>query len=137
MGHPGGHLDPRLEMFVVQGTALRGPPLADVARPPSDFTIRPFQCGDAPEARRLIETVWHEHFGRHPDPFVRDFIYSRLSDVDQAETVYRIKRFSYVRPREPEVAGLGCRRRIVTLSGGRCRRKYKLRICNYFSFGLL
>ncbi len=35
-----------------------------------------------------IETVWHEHFDRHPDPFVRNFIYSRLSDVDNADTVY-------------------------------------------------
>jgi GNAT superfamily N-acetyltransferase len=38
--------------------------------------------------RRLIETVWHEHFDRHPDPFVRNFITSRLSDVDNAETAY-------------------------------------------------
>jgi hypothetical protein len=27
-------------------------------------------------------------FDRHPDPLVRDFIYSRLSDVDNVETVY-------------------------------------------------
>jgi GNAT superfamily N-acetyltransferase len=57
-------------------------------RPLLDWNIRPFQPGDAPGARRLIEAVWHEHFHRHPDPFVRDFITSRLSDVDNAATVY-------------------------------------------------
>jgi GNAT superfamily N-acetyltransferase len=62
--------------------------LADLARFQSDWTIRSFQRGDAPAARRLIETVWHEHFHQHPDPFVRDFVYSRLSDVDDAETAY-------------------------------------------------
>ena len=38
--------------------------------------------------RRLIETVWREHFHEHPDPFVRDFVASRLSDVDDAENAY-------------------------------------------------
>jgi GNAT superfamily N-acetyltransferase len=60
--------------------------LAGLVRLHSDWTIRPIQCGDAPAARQLIETVWREHFHQHPDPFVRDFIYSRLSDVDDAET---------------------------------------------------
>jgi GNAT superfamily N-acetyltransferase len=63
-------------------------PVADLACPRSNWTIRPFQHGDAPGARRLIETVWREHFDRHPDPFVRNFIASRLSDVDNAETAY-------------------------------------------------
>ena len=62
--------------------------MADLARSQPDWRIRPFQPDDAPAARRLIESVWHEHFHQHPDPFVRDFIYSRLSDVDNAETVY-------------------------------------------------
>jgi GNAT superfamily N-acetyltransferase len=62
--------------------------VADLAHPQANWTIRPFRHGDAPGARRLIETVWHEYFDRHPDPFVRNFIYSRLSDVDNAETVY-------------------------------------------------
>jgi len=53
-----------------------------------DWTIRPFRRGDASAARQLIESVWHEHFHHHPDPFVRDFIHSRLSDVDDAETAY-------------------------------------------------
>lgn len=53
-----------------------------------DWTIRPFRAGDGPATRRLIEAVWHEHFHDHPKPFVRDFIYSRLADVDDAETVY-------------------------------------------------
>jgi len=55
--------------------------------PPNDFAVRPFQRGDAPLARRLIESVWHEHFGLHPNPFVWDFIYSRLSDIDDAESL--------------------------------------------------
>lgn len=50
------------------------------------WKIRPFVPGDAPAARRLVESVWHEHFHHHPDPFVRDFIYTRLSDVDSAQT---------------------------------------------------
>ena len=58
------------------------------ARDESNWKIRPFQPGDAPGARRLIESVWHEYFHHHPDPFVRDFIYSRLSDVDHAEAIY-------------------------------------------------
>jgi len=53
-----------------------------------NWTIRPFRHGDAPVVRRLIESVWREHFHDHPDSFVRDFIYSRLSDVDNADTVY-------------------------------------------------
>ena len=53
-----------------------------------NWTIRPFRHGDAPAVRRLIESVWREHFHDHPDSFVRDFIYSRLSDVDNADTVY-------------------------------------------------
>jgi hypothetical protein len=62
--------------------------MPDLARLQPNWTIRPFRLGDAPAARRLIESVWHEHFHRHPDPFVRDFIYSRLSDVDNSETIY-------------------------------------------------
>jgi GNAT superfamily N-acetyltransferase len=74
----------------LRGASFEGPdtPVADLACPRSNWTIRPFQHGDAPGARRLIETVWHEHFARHPDPFVRNFITSRLSDVDNAETAY-------------------------------------------------
>jgi GNAT superfamily N-acetyltransferase len=64
------------------------PSVTDLPCPRSNWTIRPFRHGDAPAARRLIETVWHEHFDRHPDPFVRNFITSRLSDVDNAETAY-------------------------------------------------
>lgn len=33
-----------------------------------DCIIRPFRPGDATEVRRLIEAVWQEHFGDHPDP---------------------------------------------------------------------
>jgi GNAT superfamily N-acetyltransferase len=62
--------------------------MASLTRPGPNWTVRPFRPGDAPAARRLIEAVWHEHFHDHPDVFVRDFIYSRLSDVDSAETAY-------------------------------------------------
>ena len=62
--------------------------MAILTRLEPNWTIRPFRLGDAPAARRLIEAAWHEHFDGHPDSFVRDFIYSRLSDVDNAETVY-------------------------------------------------
>lgn len=53
-----------------------------------DWIVRPFRAADAPAARQLIESVWHEHFHGHPDPFVRDYIYSRLTDVDHADSVY-------------------------------------------------
>jgi len=62
--------------------------LANSAHPKADWTIRRFRRGDAPAARRLIEAVWREHFHQHPDPFVRDFIYARLADVDDAQTAY-------------------------------------------------
>src|ERR1700757_1327255 len=58
--------------------------MIDPARLQRDWTIRPFRTGAAPAARRLIESVWHENFHHPPDPFVRDFIHSRLSDVDDA-----------------------------------------------------
>jgi hypothetical protein len=58
-------------------TSFKGLSVVNLPRAQSEFTIRAFQRGDALQARRLIETVWHEHFGRHPDPFVRDFIFSR------------------------------------------------------------
>lgn len=38
--------------------------------------------------RRLVEFAWHEHFHRHPDPFVWDSIYARLSDIDGAQAAY-------------------------------------------------
>jgi GNAT superfamily N-acetyltransferase len=62
--------------------------MADLARLQSNWEIRPFQPGDAPAVRGLIESIWHEHFHDHSDSFVRDFIYLRLSDVDNAQTVY-------------------------------------------------
>jgi len=62
--------------------------MTNLARPQPNWELRPFKAGDAPAVRRLIESVWHEHFHGHPDPFVRDFIYSRLSDIDNAEAVY-------------------------------------------------
>jgi putative acetyltransferase len=83
-----------------------------VTRLQSDFTIRPFQRGDAPKARRLIETVWHEHFGHHPDPFVRDFIYSRLSDIDEAETVYGDQAIFFCAVAEAEIIGTGAIKRL-------------------------
>jgi putative acetyltransferase len=87
-------------------------PVADLARPQSSWKIRPFQRGDAPRARRLIESVWHEHFDHHPDPFVRDFTYSRLSDVDNAETVYGDRAIFLCAIAEAEIIGTGAIRRL-------------------------
>jgi GNAT superfamily N-acetyltransferase len=78
----------------------------------SKWKIRPFQLGDAPAARRLIESVWHEHFHHHPDPFVRDFIYMRLSDVDNAETVYGDRTLFLCAITENEIVGTGAVKRI-------------------------
>lgn len=86
--------------------------MANVAHPQSDFAIRPFQRGDAPKARGLIETVWQEHFGGHPDSFVRDFIYSRLSDVDEAEIVYKDQAIFLCAVAEAEVIGTGAIKRL-------------------------
>lgn len=86
--------------------------MADPAGPQSTWKIRPFQPGDAPGARRLIEAVWHEHFDRHPDPFVRDFIYSRLSDVDQAETAYGDRSIFLCAVADAEIIGTGAIKRL-------------------------
>jgi putative acetyltransferase len=93
---------------------FKGPdrPVADPARPQSNWKIRPFQRRDAPRARRLIESVWHEHFDRHPDPFVRNFIYSRLSDVDNADTVYGDRAIFLCAVAEPEIIGTGAIKRL-------------------------
>jgi|ERR1700737_126276 ribosomal protein S18 acetylase RimI-like enzyme len=81
--------------------------MTDVSRLKPNWKIRPFQLGDAPATRRLIESVWHEHFDHHPDPFVRDFIYSRLSDVDSAETVYGDRALFLCAISESEIVGTG------------------------------
>jgi GNAT superfamily N-acetyltransferase len=82
------------------------------ARPESNWKIRSFHAGDASGARRLIETVWREHFHDHPDPFVRDFIYSRLSDVDHAETTYGDRAVFLCAIAEGEIIGTGAIRRV-------------------------
>ncbi|MDH6258563.1 GNAT superfamily N-acetyltransferase [Bradyrhizobium sp. BR13661] len=76
-----------------------------------DWTIRPFRRGDAPEVRRLIESVWCEHFQDHPDPFVRDFIYSRLSDVDNADSVYADRALFLCAIAEGAIVGTGAIKR--------------------------
>jgi GNAT superfamily N-acetyltransferase len=86
-------------------------PVADLVRQPN-WTIRPFQRGDAAGVRQLIESVWHEHFDRHPDPFVRNFIYSRLSDVDNAEAVYGDQAIFLCAIAEGEIVGTGAIRRL-------------------------
>jgi GNAT superfamily N-acetyltransferase len=86
--------------------------VADLARSQSNWKVRPFQRDDAPGARRLIETVWHEHFDRHPDPFVRDFIYSRLSDVDDAEIAYGDRSVFLCAVAEAEIIGTGAIKRL-------------------------
>ena len=76
-----------------------------------NWTIRPFRSDDAPAARRLIEAAWHEHFHDHPDSFVRDFIYSRLSDVDNAETVYADRALFLCAIAESAIIGTGAIKR--------------------------
>jgi len=77
-----------------------------------NWTIRPFRRGDAPAVRRLIESVWREHFHDHPDPFVRDFIYSRLSDVDAADTVYGDRSLFLCAVAEDAIIGAGAIKRV-------------------------
>ncbi|WP_128971729.1 GNAT family N-acetyltransferase [Bradyrhizobium tropiciagri] len=76
-----------------------------------NFIIRPFRPGDAPAARRLIETVWREHFHDHPDPFVRDFMYSRLSDLENTETLYVDRALFLCAIAENEIIGTGAIKR--------------------------
>jgi len=76
-----------------------------------NWTIRPFRPGDAPVVRRLIESVWREHFHDHPDSFVRDFIYSRLSDVDNADTVYADRAVFLCAMAEDAIIGTGAIKR--------------------------
>src|SRR5258708_39178029 len=76
-----------------------------LSRVAPDWKIRPFLPGDAPAARRLVESVWHEHFDQHPDPFVREFIYTRLSDVDSAQIAYGDRALFLFAVSEGEIVG--------------------------------
>jgi GNAT superfamily N-acetyltransferase len=96
-----------ISLRVIKGEETHGDPYM----PQTNFVIRPFQPGDAPAARRLIEAVWHEHFHDHPDPFVRDFIYLRLSDVENAETVYAGRAVFLCAIAEGEIIGTGAIKR--------------------------
>jgi ribosomal protein S18 acetylase RimI-like enzyme len=86
--------------------------MTDLSRLEPDWTIRPFLPGDARAARRLVESVWHEHFHRHPDPFVRDFIYTGLSDVDCAQTAYGDRALFLCAVSEGEIVGTGAIKRL-------------------------
>jgi GNAT superfamily N-acetyltransferase len=86
--------------------------MADLVRAQSNWTIRPFLPGDALGARRLIESVWQELFGSHPDPLVRDFICSRLSDVDNAEAVYGNQGIFLCAVAKDEIVGTGAIRQL-------------------------
>ncbi|ERF84807.1 GNAT family N-acetyltransferase [Bradyrhizobium viridifuturi] len=77
-----------------------------------DCIIRPFRPGDATEVRRLIEAVWQEHFGDHPDPFAREFIHTRLGDVDHAETAYGDRALFLCATVADEIVGTGAIRRV-------------------------
>jgi len=81
--------------------------MTDISRIEPNWKIRPFRPGDAPAARRLIESVWHEHFHDHADSFVRDFIHRRLSDVDSAETSYGDRALFLCAVIEDEIVGTG------------------------------
>ena len=71
------------------------------------WKIRPFLPGDAPAVRRLVESIWHEHFHQHSDPFVRDFIHTRLSDVDSAQTAYGDRALFLCAVSEGRIVGTG------------------------------
>ncbi len=86
--------------------------MTDFSHLEPNWKIRPFQLGDAPAARRLIESVWREHFHHHPDPFVRDFIYTRLSDVDSAEAAYGDRALFLCAIAESEIVGTGAIKRL-------------------------
>ena len=81
--------------------------MADLSHVEPNWSIRAFQLGDAQAARRLIESVWHEHFHHHPDPLVRDFIYTRLLDVDSAETLYHDRALFLCAIAESQIIGTG------------------------------
>ena len=85
--------------------------MATLACRQQNVAIRPFRLGDAPSARRLIEAVWHEHFHNHSNPFVRDFIYSRLSDLENVETVYVDRALFLCAVAENEIIGTGAIKR--------------------------
>ena len=78
----------------------------------ANWTVRPFRPGDAAAARRLIEAVWHEYFHDHPNRFVRDFIYTRLSDVDDAETVYAERAIFLCAVADSAIIGTGAIKRV-------------------------
>jgi GNAT superfamily N-acetyltransferase len=86
--------------------------MTDLSHLEPNWKIRSFQFGDAPAARRLIESVWYEHFHQHPDPFVRDFIYTRLSDVDGADAAYGDRELFLCASAEPEIVGTGAIKRL-------------------------
>lgn len=105
-------LDAPLYSSDVRLTVPRGMPMARPGHLDPGWTIRPFRRGDAPAARRLIESVWREHFCDHRDPFVRDFIYSRLSDVDHADTVYADRSLFLCAIAEDAIIGTGAIKRV-------------------------
>lgn len=86
--------------------------MTERARAQPDWRIRPFRPGDGPAARRLIESVWHEHFHHHPDPLVRSFIYTRLSDVDGAPSAYGDRARFLCAIAEGEIVGTGAIKRL-------------------------
>jgi GNAT superfamily N-acetyltransferase len=105
-------LDIIVHLPLINRCSMGGCERAASAPSDRDWIVRRFRGGDAPAARRLIETVWHEHFHRHPDPFVRDFIYSGLSDVDSAETAYGDRAVFLCAICQGEMVGTGAIKRI-------------------------
>jgi GNAT superfamily N-acetyltransferase len=87
-------------------------PMTELSRIEPHWNIRPFRFGDAPPTGRLIESVWHEHFHHHPDPFVRDFICTRLPDIDSAQTSYGDRALFLCAVSEGEIVGTGAIKRL-------------------------
>jgi putative acetyltransferase len=53
--------------------------------------IQPLRPEHVPAVKQVIRTVWREHFGDDPDPYVRDFLDddAHLADVEHAARVYQ------------------------------------------------
>jgi GNAT superfamily N-acetyltransferase len=54
------------------------------------ISIQPLTAEHIPAAKHVIRTVWREHFGEHPNAFVRTFLDSdiALQDLDEAHPTY-------------------------------------------------
>lgn len=58
-------------------------------RKPDEIRIRPLKPADLPQVKALIDAVWAEHLGSHPESSMRDLITPEsLSDLDEGARIY-------------------------------------------------